>query len=58
MRKKRPMRNQKESSIAPMQQHREAKGVEKQLQLDGRKQALKRWNKAKVQDKRKATPAS
>jgi hypothetical protein len=30
--------------MAPMQQHREANGIEKQLQLDARKQALKRWD--------------
>lgn len=59
MRKKCPMRHQKESSIAPMQQHREAKGIEKQLQLDTRKQAVKRWDEAKAdQDKRKAKGAS
>jgi len=53
------MRHQKESSIAPMQQHREAKGIEKQLQLDTRKQAVKRWDEAKAdQDKRKAKRAS
>jgi hypothetical protein len=57
MRKKRPLRHQKESSMAPMQQHREAKGIEKQLQLDARKQALKRWDEEGAQpDKRKAKP--
>jgi hypothetical protein len=45
--------------MAPMQQQREAKGIEKQLQLDARKQALERWDEAKAQpDKRKAKPAS
>jgi len=53
------MRPQKERSIAPMQQHREGKGIEKQLQLDARKQALKRWDEAKAEeDKRKAKSAS
>ena len=43
--------------MAPIQQHREAKGIEKQLQLDARKQALKRWDEEGAQpDKRKAKP--
>jgi transcriptional regulator with XRE-family HTH domain len=32
-----------ERSVAPMHKHTEAKGVEKQLQLDGRKRAMERW---------------
>ncbi len=53
MRKKSPMRPQKERSIAPMQKHREANGIEKQLQLDARKKALKRWDEAKADPKKK-----
>ena len=36
-------RSQPEGSIAPMQKHPDARGIEKQLQLDGRKKATKRW---------------
>ncbi len=36
-------RSQPEGSIAPMQKHLDARGIEKQLQLDGRKRATKRW---------------
>ena len=36
-------RSQPEGSIAPMQKHVDARGIEKQLQLDGRKRETKRW---------------
>ena len=36
-------RSQPEGSIAPMQKHLDVRGIEKQLQLDGRKRATKRW---------------
>jgi transcriptional regulator with XRE-family HTH domain len=36
-------RSQPEGSIAPMQKHLDARGIEKQLQLDTRKRATKRW---------------
>jgi transcriptional regulator with XRE-family HTH domain len=36
-------RSQPEGSIAPMQKHLDTRGIEKQLQLDGRKRATKRW---------------
>ncbi len=40
-------RSQPEGSIAPMQKHVDARGIEKQLQLDGRKKATKRWAETK-----------
>lgn len=36
-----------ERSVAPMQKRMEAKGVEKQLQLHGRKKAMERWEESK-----------
>jgi transcriptional regulator with XRE-family HTH domain len=35
--------SQPKGSVAPMHTHLEANGVEKQLQLDGRKRAIQRW---------------
>jgi transcriptional regulator with XRE-family HTH domain len=39
----RPSRSKSERSVAPMHKRMEAKGVEKQLQLHGRKKAMERW---------------
>jgi hypothetical protein len=36
-------RSQPKGSIAPMHKYLEADGIEKQLQLDGRKKAIRRW---------------
>src|SRR5260370_36938485 len=38
-----PRESKSERSVAPMHKHIEAKSVEKQLQLDGRKKATERW---------------
>lgn len=35
--------SQPEGSVAPMHKHMEANGIEKQLQVDGRKRAIQRW---------------
>ncbi len=35
--------SQREGSVAPMHKYREADGINKQLQLDGRKRAMQRW---------------
>ena len=35
--------SQPEGSAAPMHKHLEANGIEKQLQLDGRKGAIQHW---------------
>lgn len=35
----------REGSIAPLQKHREAEGIEKQLKLETRKAAVRRWKK-------------
>lgn len=40
-------RSQPNGSIAPMHKHREANDFEKQLQLDGKKRATRRWNAGK-----------
>jgi transcriptional regulator with XRE-family HTH domain len=40
-------RRQREGSVAPMHKYRDAEGIEKQLQLDGRRKALQRWNQNK-----------
>jgi hypothetical protein len=42
-RKKKPGQSQPEGSIAPMHKYLEADGIEKQLQLNGRKKAIQRW---------------
>jgi transcriptional regulator with XRE-family HTH domain len=48
--------SQPEGSVAPMHKYLEAKGIEKQLQLNGRKSAIRRWavNKGSVGKKQKA----
>jgi transcriptional regulator with XRE-family HTH domain len=48
--------SQAQVSVAPMQKYLEAKGIEKQLQVDGRKKAIQRWagNKTQRGKKRKA----
>jgi len=43
LRKKTLGQSQPEGSVAPMHKYLEAPGVEKQLQLDGRKRAIQRW---------------
>ncbi len=49
--------SQPEGSVAPMQKYLEANGIEKQLQLDGRKRAIQRWagNKGSRGKKQRAT---
>jgi transcriptional regulator with XRE-family HTH domain len=42
-----------ETSVAPMQKYREASVIERQMQLDARKGALKRWVKGKSMRRRK-----
>ena len=39
--------SQPKGSVAPMHKFLEAKGIEKQLQLDGRKKAIQRWAETK-----------
>src|SRR4029077_3025995 len=46
-RTKKTGRSQPEGSIAPMQKQIDARDIEKQLQLDGRKRATKRWAESK-----------
>jgi len=48
--------SQPEVSVAPMHKYLEAKGVEKQLQVDGRKKAIQRWagNKGSGRTRKKA----
>jgi hypothetical protein len=43
VRKKTPGQSQPAGSVAPMQKYLEADGIEKQLQLDGKKRAILRW---------------
>jgi transcriptional regulator with XRE-family HTH domain len=43
LRKKTLGQSQVEGSVAPMHKYLEANGIEKQLQLDGRKRAIQRW---------------
>ena len=43
LRKELPGQSQPEGSVAPMHKYLEANGIEKQLQLDGRKRAIQRW---------------
>ena len=43
LRKKSRGQSQPEGSIAPMHKYLEADGIEKQLQLNGRKRAIRRW---------------
>ena len=46
--------SQPEGSVAPMHKYLEANGIEKQLQLDGRKRAIQRWNKGSQGKKQRA----
>ncbi len=46
--KKRSGRERSEFSVAPMQRHGEARGIEKQLGMETRKAALHRWNHNKA----------
>jgi len=48
--------SQPEGSVAPMHKYLEAKGIEKQLQVDGRKKAVQRWagNKSSRGTRKKA----
>jgi transcriptional regulator with XRE-family HTH domain len=48
--------SQPQGSVAPMHKHLEAGGIEKQLQLDGRKNAVQRWagNKGRRDAKQEA----
>jgi transcriptional regulator with XRE-family HTH domain len=43
LRKKTPGQSQPKGSVAPMHKYLEADGIEKQLQLNGRKRAIQRW---------------
>lgn len=43
----------RESSVAPMHKRREAGHVEKQIQLDSRKKAIRRWAKNKTNSRKK-----
>ncbi len=43
LRKKRLGHSQPKGSVAPMHKYLEADGIEKQLQLNGRKKAIQRW---------------
>jgi transcriptional regulator with XRE-family HTH domain len=42
-RQKTPGQSQPEGAAAPLQKYSEADGIEKQLQLEGRKRAIRRW---------------
>lgn len=48
--------SQAEGSVAPMQKHRDATGIQKQVQVDARKRALQRWAQNKA-GRRKQTKA-
>src|SRR6266478_8291852 len=48
-------RSQPKGSIAPMHKYLEADGIEKQLQVDGRKKAIQRWAENKSRDKKPKT---
>jgi transcriptional regulator with XRE-family HTH domain len=56
LRKKSRGQSQPEGSVAPMHKYLEADGIEKQLQLNGRKRAMERWagNRGISAKKRKA----
>ncbi len=61
LRKKILGQSQPEGSVAPMHKYLEANGIEKQLQLDGRKTAIRRWagnkgSRGKKQSRRKLPP--
>ena len=50
--------SQAEGSVAPMHKYLEANGIEKQLQMDGRKKAIQRWagNRGRRGKKQRAKP--
>ena len=52
--KKTPGQSQPAGSVAPMHKYLEAGGVEKQLQLDGRKRAILRWGNPTKKQKGKS----
>src|SRR5882762_3728226 len=56
LRKKTRGQSQPKGSVAPMQKYLEADGIEKQLQLNGRKKAIQRWvgNRGNTGKKQKA----
>jgi transcriptional regulator with XRE-family HTH domain len=58
MRKKTLGQSQPAGSVAPMHKYLEADGIEKQLQLNGRKRAIQRWagNRGNSAKKQKAKP--
>jgi transcriptional regulator with XRE-family HTH domain len=47
LRKKTGGRSQPEGSVAPMHKYLEADGIEKQLQLNGRKKAIQQWARSR-----------
>jgi transcriptional regulator with XRE-family HTH domain len=53
-RKKTPGQSQPTGSVAPMHKYLEADGIEKQLQLDGRKRAILRWGNPTKKQKGKS----
>jgi transcriptional regulator with XRE-family HTH domain len=57
-RRKTPGQSQPKGSIAPMHKYLEAGGIEKQLQLNGRKKAIQRWagNRGSSAKKQKGSP--
>jgi transcriptional regulator with XRE-family HTH domain len=58
LRKKTLGQSQPKGSVAPMHKYLEADGIEKQLQLNGRKKAIQRWarNRGNSAKKQKAKP--
>jgi hypothetical protein len=42
----------RESSVAPMRKRRDAEGIAKQIQLDSRKRAIRRWTKNKNESRK------
>ena len=58
LQKRRLGQSQPKGSVAPMHKYLEADGIEKQLQLDGRKKAIRRWagNRGKRSKKQRANP--
>jgi hypothetical protein len=58
LRKKTPGQFQPEGSVAPMHKYLESDGIEKQLQLNGRKKAIQRWagNRGSGGKKQKTKP--
>ncbi|HET8924864.1 MAG TPA: helix-turn-helix transcriptional regulator [Candidatus Acidoferrum sp.] len=58
LRKNKRGQSQPEGSIAPMHKYLEADGIEKQLQLNGRKRAIQRWtgHRGNSAEKQKSKP--